>query len=131
MLFLASPYYFFLSFLRPMLLSYRNQLVYLLRDHSFSTYAKCSEKLTFPTSYYAQVRAYLGVRNVRLSEFCVRTKWNDLTQINPFAANVPVLNHLQTFALNGFIGRKLPRNIDACNNISQIATETFKVQCKK
>ena len=42
----------------------------LRRDHSFSTYGKCSEKLTFLTPWYADVRtcAYQEVRNVSFSE---------------------------------------------------------------
>ena len=33
-----------------------------IRDHSFSTYVKCSEKLIFVTSWYTC--AYQGVRNI-------------------------------------------------------------------
>ena len=42
----------------------------LLRGHLFSTYAKCSEKLRFLASRYAQVRtcAYQEERNLSFSE---------------------------------------------------------------
>ena len=41
-------------------------------DHSFSTYAKFSEKLTFLT----RTCSYQGVRNASFfGNFCVRTKW--------------------------------------------------------
>ena len=38
------------------------------RYHSFRTFAKFSEKLTKPTSSYAYICAYQGVRNVSFSE---------------------------------------------------------------
>ena len=40
----------------------------LLRDHSFSTYAKFSEKLIFLTPIHTRTCAYQGIRNVSLSE---------------------------------------------------------------
>ena len=39
-----------------------------VRDHSFSTFAKLSEKLTFLFPSYAHVWAYQGLRNVSFSE---------------------------------------------------------------
>ena len=60
----------------------------LRRDHSFSTYGKCSEKLTFFTSWYAEVRtcAYQEVRNVFLGRFCVRAKWMIPNELHFFSS---------------------------------------------
>ena len=43
-------------------------LINLFKDHSFSTFAKRSDKLTFLTPWYAHMCAYQGIRNVSLSE---------------------------------------------------------------
>ena len=43
-----------------------------LRVHSFNTYGKCSENLTFHTPIYAHVRVHIGgVRNVNFSQHFV------------------------------------------------------------
>ena len=47
-----------------------------VRDDSFSTHAKFSEKLTFLTPWYAKVSVRIrGWEMVVFEKFCVRTKW--------------------------------------------------------
>ena len=47
-----------------------------LRDHSFSTYAKFSVKLTFLTPWHAHVRKRQRARNITFfGKLCVGTKW--------------------------------------------------------
>ena len=49
---------------------------FVKRDHSFDTYAKFSEKVTFLTPWYAQVRLHIrGNKCCFFGKFCERTKW--------------------------------------------------------
>ena len=47
-----------------------------VRDLSFSTYAKFSEKVTFTFPWYVHVRVRIGGKEMLLSrKICVRTNW--------------------------------------------------------
>ena len=52
-----------------------NSHFHILRGHSFSTYAKFSEKLTFLTLWYAHVVRVRGWEIKFFGKNCVRTKW--------------------------------------------------------
>ena len=59
-----------------------NSYIKSIWGHSFSTYAKFSEKLTFLAPWYTHVTcAYQGVRNNNFSEnfACVRNEWSHHT----------------------------------------------------
>ena len=60
---------------------------FINRDHSFTTYAKFSEKLTFLTPIRTRTCAYQGVRNVGFSENFTYVLNDPITE--PAAQKIP------------------------------------------
>ena len=66
-----------------------------MRDHSFSTYAKFSEKLTLFSPWYAHLRGYAHLSGDKncwfFGKFCVRSKWMFYTCIWSLQSTLNVL----------------------------------------
>ena len=76
------------------------------RDHSFSAFAKFSDKLTFLSPWYAHVRVRKGVRIVSFSESFVNklNKWSPADRQRPGLTKINTSNeYIETKQSNRYI----------------------------